>query len=112
MLYVNGKKCLFDQGEIKSLGHVISEKCVAVDKSKIEAIVRWPSPCNMKELRGFLGLTGYYRWFVSSYAKVAWPLAELLKKDGFHWNEGTEEAFQKLKTDMTNVPLLALMRIP
>lgn len=71
-------------------------------------MVNWPRSENVRELLGFLGLTGYYRRFVKGYAKVAWPLTELLKKDRFQWDEVSETAFENLKTAMTNVPVLAL----
>lgn len=81
---------------------------MSVDKSKIEAMCSWPLPRNLRELCGSLGLTGYYRRFVKGYARIAWPLTKLLKKDGFNWSEAAEDAFSKLKTAMTEVPVLAL----
>ncbi|TYK23464.1 putative retroelement pol polyprotein [Cucumis melo var. makuwa] len=106
-LYANQKKCHFAQEKIEYLGHVISGG-VAVDPEKIKAISDWSQPTNVKETRGFLGLTGYYRRFVRNYGTIATPLTQLLKKGGFNWTEEATLAFNRLKSAMMSLPVLAL----
>ena len=91
------------------LGHVVSEAEVRVDRpKKVQAVLDWPIPTNVKQLRGFLNLIVYYRKFVHKYAHIAYPLTELLKKEGFHWTLDVEEAFTSLKKAMTQTPVLSL----
>ena len=78
---VNYKKFSFGKKKIAYLGHVISIQGVQPDKDKILAIQQWPTPTIAKEIRGFIGLSGYYRRFIWNYGKIAVPLIELLKKE-------------------------------
>jgi hypothetical protein len=52
---------MFAQQSLEYLGHIITAKGIATDLGKIEAISKWPVPTNLRQLRGFLGLAGYYR---------------------------------------------------
>jgi hypothetical protein len=65
--FVKLSKCVFAQQQLEYLGHVITSKGVATEPSKITAVQQWPVPVNAKQLRGFLGLTGYYRRFIKHY---------------------------------------------
>ncbi|GAU45812.1 hypothetical protein TSUD_115000 [Trifolium subterraneum] len=107
-LYVKLSKCAFGVEEIDYLGHVVSGKGVTMEATKVEAVIKWPIPTNLKQLRGFLGLTGYYRRFIKSYAKIAAPLTDLLRKDAFCWNDTTQKAFEELQRAVTSAPVLAL----
>ncbi|KAD3639992.1 hypothetical protein E3N88_29215 [Mikania micrantha] len=90
------------------LGHVITAAGVQVDQDKISAVVSWPVLVNVKDVRGFLGLTGYYRRFVRCYGIIARPLTALTKKDGFHWNNETLAAFETLEHALISAPVLRL----
>eukprot|EP01018_Ginkgo_biloba_P034936 Gb_00235 [translate_table: standard] len=106
-LFAKKSKCDFGKPELEYLGHIISEEGVKADPQKIQAIKDWPTPRTITSLRGFLGLTGYYRKFVKNYARIPSPLTDLTKKDSFKWSEDSDQAFQELKRDMTMTPVLA-----
>ena len=101
-------KCSFGETQVGYLGHIISDKGVAMDPAKIEAVESWPPPRSIRALRGFLGLTGYYRKFIAGYGTVAAPLTALLKREAFRWTEEAEEAFNLLKQALMSAPLLQM----
>ncbi|XP_070015850.1 putative mitochondrial protein AtMg00860 [Nicotiana tabacum] len=101
-------KSLFGQKKIDYLGHVVSEKGLSVDPTKIQAILQWPVPRNVKEVRSFLGLAGYYRRFIRQYASIASPITDLLRKETFKWTDQAQEAFEILKKALGSALVLSL----
>jgi len=106
--FVKATKCDFGKLELEYLGHIVTNQGVKTDGKKIEAMVAWPQPTNITELRGFLGLTGYYRKFIRNYGVLARPLTNLLKRRNFKWDADAAAAFTMLKQAMTTTLILAM----
>eukprot|EP00253_Pinus_taeda_P030835 PITA_30835 len=105
-LYAKRSKCFFGVQEVEYLGHIVSHEGVKVDPRKIKAIKEWKIPTSIKQLRGFLKLTRYYRMF-KNYGRIEAPLTTLLKKDAFSWTPEATKAFEHLKEAMCQAPVLA-----
>ncbi|GBN12405.1 Retrovirus-related Pol polyprotein from transposon 297, partial [Araneus ventricosus] len=110
-LKLSPKKCRFFQKEVTYLGHVISAEGVKTDPGKIKAVVDWPRPETIHDLRSFLGLCTYYRRFVKNFSTIARPLHKLTEtKSNFNWTEECEKSFNSLKQALTSSPILTYPR--
>ena len=74
------QKCYFAQAEVGYLGHVLSAEGIRPDPKKVELIKYFPAPTDLRSLRGFLGLVGYYRRFVQNFAKSPRPYISCSKR--------------------------------
>uniref|UniRef100_A0A2N9G885 RNA-directed DNA polymerase n=1 Tax=Fagus sylvatica TaxID=28930 RepID=A0A2N9G885_FAGSY len=101
-LYAKLKKCEFWLERVAFLGHVISKDGILADPKKVEAIVNWERPKDVKEIRSFLGLAGYYGRFIEGFSKISLPMTRLTRKGTtFEWTTECEDSFQELKRRLT-----------
>ena len=100
-------KSEFLQKEVAFLGHIVTSEGVKPNPDKIQAIKNWPLPRNEKQLRGFLGVLGYYRKFVKDFARIAKPLTNALRKnEAIEHTEEFVKAFEKLKNILSGNDIL------
>ncbi|KAJ9534101.1 hypothetical protein QJQ45_002104 [Haematococcus lacustris] len=107
-------KCEFMKTALKFLGHIVSDRGVAVDPDKIQSITTWPVPNSLTALQRFLGAANFVRKFVHNFSALAAPLTDMTGKEGLkydwkHWPDDKLQAFHALKHAVSKVPLL---RIP
>ena len=122
-LKLKPSKCEFFKTELKFLGHIISDKGLKADPDKITAIKDWPQPKSVKQIRQFLGLSGFLRRYIKDYAIIARPITDLLQgysnkkqsrssnlkleKEHFVWGKDQQAAFNKLKQTIAKDVTLA-----
>lgn len=102
-------KCSFGPQQLEYLGHIISAQGVATDPTEIQAVANWPTPIDVRQLRGFLRLSGYYRKFIQHYGSISPPLTDLPKKgEQFVWTPQHQQCFDNLKQALITTAVLAL----
>jgi len=80
-LYVKPEKCAWKVRKIGFLGVVIGPSGIEMEKKKVDRVLSWPEPRNVKDVRKFLGLVNYYRRFIKNFAQIARPMNMLTRKD-------------------------------
>ena len=106
-LKMKHSKCDFFKSEIHYLGHLISPEGISPLPNKLDSIKHMPAPNSAKEIKQFLGLTGYYRKFVPRFADISRPLTTLTKKDAkFEWTSVCQKSFELLKEALCGEPVL------
>ena len=98
-LYLKPEKCKFEQEEIDYLGVIVEKNRLRMDPKKIKGVANWPTPTTPTEVHQFLGYTGYYRYFIPNYSKIAQPLLDLTKKvTVWTWTDRHSRAFYHGRT--------------
>ena len=103
------RKCQFAMAQCVYLGHIVGNGEVRPEKSKVDSTTSFQTPRTKKEVRSFLGLTGYYRKFIPDFAAIAAPLSDLVRKNRPNtvvWSQECEQAFATLKGLMCTTPVL------
>lgn len=87
---------------------MFQKKGISCNPDKIECVLNWPIPTNVSEIKGFLGLAGYYRKFIENFSEIASPLTKLTCKNvKFVWNREFQKAFELLKQKLVSAPILS-----
>ena len=106
-LFVKPEKCRFRVTEVDFLGMIVSCDGIKMDSEKVNAILRWPEPTNVKQVRAFLGLGNFYRRFIKDYAIISCPMVDLTCKDVvFNFGDKERASFKALKAAFTTAPVL------
>lgn len=106
-LTINVKKSKFIMREIQYLGYIVGHGELKTDPSKVASIESFPIPKTVRQLRRFLGMTGWYQRFIRNFSAVAAPMSDLIGKKGkFEWTTEAQAAFQQLKICLTTAPVL------
>lgn len=128
-LKLSPEKCKFFQSRVRYLGHIVSQEGIETDPEKVRALKTWPRPQTLKDLRSFLGFSGYYRRFVQDYSKIVKPLTSLTAgyppsrktgkkpaknltyfnpKEPFseRWTPACQQAFECIIDRLTTAPVL------
>jgi hypothetical protein len=108
-LYTKHSKCKFGISEVLFLGHIINQDGLAVDPKKVVVILDWKAPKDVRGIKSFIGMAGYYRRFIEGFSKIARPMTTLLgKKVEFKWTPACQESFEMLKQKLTIAQVLVL----
>ena len=106
-LKLHPRKCAVARDSATCLGHLLDRNGIRPDPHNLAKVTSWPTPTTVKGVRGFLGLTGYYRQFLKDYSKVAEPLTNLTSKDKeWCWGKEEQKAFESLRDALTASPIV------
>ena len=108
-LYGRLHKCEFMKKEVEYLGFQVSREGIKPSQDKVQAVVDWPRPNTVKDVRSFLGLSSWYRRFIKHYSLLARPLTDLTKCETMKkWDEAQQRAFDQLRMALVTAPVLRL----
>ncbi len=109
-LYVKPDKCEFHVTQAQFLGFIITPGHVEMDPKKVEAVLNWPIPAEVKEIQCFIGFANFYRRFITNFSSVVASLTALTKGGviKIHWGLEAAGAFEEFKRRFTSAPILSI----
>jgi hypothetical protein len=108
-LYAKLSKCELWISKVLFLGHIINRYGLAVDPKNVADILDWKAPRDVRGIKSFIRMAGYYRRFIECFSKIVRPMTELLaKKVEFKWTPECQESFETLKKKLTTTHVLIL----
>ncbi|MBW0579196.1 hypothetical protein O181_118911 [Austropuccinia psidii MF-1] len=107
-LFSKASKCVFHASSVEYLSYVVLSDGLNMDSSKVQKIINWPQPKNIKALQSFLGFANFHLCFIKNYSKKITSLTSLIKEySPFIFNEEALSQFKLLKEAFTTAPLLS-----
>ncbi|MBW0489888.1 hypothetical protein O181_029603 [Austropuccinia psidii MF-1] len=107
-LFAKASKCLFHVCSVEYLGYVVSSEGLKMDQAKVQQILNWLHPRNLKDLQSLLGFANFYSCFIKNYSKKISSLTSFLKKASrFPLNDDALSQFHQLKEEFTISPILS-----
>lgn len=108
-LYFKLKKTKINQSTVPYLGVMVSEGQIAMDQSKVKAIIEWPYPTKVKEVQQFVGFCNYYHGYIKDFSRIAKPLYVLTQKGiQWIWTNKEQEAWDNLKAAFHKADFLGI----
>lgn len=107
-LYLKPEKCEFETHTVEYLGVIIGQGQVRMDPKKVEVVWNWPTPNSKKAVQKFLGFCNFYRRFIRNFSSIAKPLTSLTGKVDFQWGTEQDDAFKRLRIQISEEPVLFL----
>ena len=103
-------KCEILRDLIKYLGRMVDRHGVRPDPEAVEAVLTWKAPRTDTQLMSFLGFANYYREFIKGYADKVYPMQKLMRNKGkkFEWNDEAQLAFENIKRELCEAPVLVM----
>ncbi|XP_063713728.1 uncharacterized protein LOC134841628 [Symsagittifera roscoffensis] len=103
-------KCEILRESIEYLGRIVDRHVKRTDPEAVETVLTWKAPRTDTQLMSFLGFANYYRDFIKGYADKVYPVQKLMRNKGkkFKWSKEAQAAFENIKRELCEAPVLGM----